>query len=138
MVSIVYNKDVILWRYGQFPMEFRFWESSSGECPVRDFIFSLEDRKSQQLLKKLESFSKYPNASLWKAEILEKFDDELAELRVLLNRTYYRFFCVIEGPVCTFVHAFVKKSDRTPLKEIEKAKHNMVIFYKQKKIGRNL
>lgn len=119
-------------------MEFHFWESSNGECPVQDFMLSLEYKKSQQLLKKLESFSKYPDTSLWKAEILEKFDDELTELRVLLNKTYYRFFCIIDRQSCILLHAFVKKSDKTPMKEVEKAKHNMTVFYKQKKIEKNL
>jgi phage-related protein len=119
-------------------MEFSFWESSNGECPVQDFILGLEDRKSQQLLKKLESFSKYPSASLWKAEVLEKFDDELTELRILLHKTYYRLFCIIDGQSCILLHAFIKKSDKTSMKEVERAKHNMAVFYKQKKIGKTL
>lgn len=46
--------------------------------------------------------------------------DSLYEIRLSIG-VEYRFFCKISGPVCLLVHAFVKKSTKTPMKEIRTA-----------------
>jgi phage-related protein len=82
--------------------------------------------------------------NIWKArqinddELFKKLQDEIWEFRTLYNKTYYRLFAFWdkEDKVDTVVistHGFIKKTDKTPKTEIEKAERLRNQYFNEKK-----
>ena len=103
----------------EFPA--RFFESDTGRIPVRDWLLGLtpEDRKAigddirtaefgwpigMPLCRKIKGYK-----GLW--EIRSKLED---------GRISRVFFCAHEGSM-VLLHGFIKKSQKTPQKEIDVA-----------------
>jgi phage-related protein len=60
----------------------------------------------------------------------------LYEVRVEVQSNVYRIFCCFdEGKLIVLFNGFQKKTQKTPSKEIEKAKKLMGDYFKQKKNG---
>ena len=58
----------------------------------------------------------------------------LYEARIKLGSNIWRVFCFFdEGKLVILLNGFTKKSEKTPIKEIDKANRLMVKYYKQKK-----
>lgn len=58
----------------------------------------------------------------------------LYEIRIEAESNIYRVFCCLdEGNLVILFNAFQKKTTKTPLKEIEKAKHIMTEYFAAKK-----
>lgn len=84
---------------------------------------------------------------LWVLQIVETLDiipeiyfkhlentDGLYEIRVQSGSNIYRIFCFFdEGHLIVVGHGFQKKTQKTPLKEIEKAERIKKEYYEQKK-----
>jgi phage-related protein len=69
--------------------------------------------------------------NIWKSKIskdeglLKKLDDEIWEFRTLYNKSAYRLFAFwdeTEKSMIIATHGIIKKTDKTPKKEINKAK----------------
>lgn len=57
----------------------------------------------------------------------------LYEIRVMLGTNCWRIFCLFDGnAVVVLLNGFVKKDQKTPLSEIEKAKLLMNKYYEEK------
>ena len=113
-----------------------YYQSKNGRCLVEEFIESLSEASCRQYFAKvnlLETFGhKLPMPHAKKIESKEKiyelrFNDKSGIIRVL-----YFFF---EGNNIIFTNVFVKKTQKTPKKEIEIAidRKKMFLSYKLEK-----
>lgn len=80
--------------------------------------------------------------NIWKSkvtkdnELLKKLDDEIWEFRTLYNKITYRLFAFwdeTEKSMIIATHGIIKKTDKTPIKEIEKAQQLRAEYLKIKK-----
>ena len=98
-----------------------FYKTAEGKCPVRDFLDSLPGKVAQKVawvLSLLEDLEVVPSTYFKKLVSTE----EIWECRVQFASNAYRIFCFFEGhSVVILTHGFVKKTQKTPQQEIERA-----------------
>ncbi len=97
-----------------------YYESESGECPVKEFIGE-KTVNNQQKIASIISYLQEQGVNLPRP-YADYLRDGIYELRVKLSgdetRTLY-FFCFENYIILT--HTFSKKSDKVPVSEIKKA-----------------
>lgn len=110
-----------------------FYRSESGACPVEDFLDSLSGGQAQkvtwvlQLIEELEiipaqHFKKLVNT------------DDLWEVRIQAGNNAFRLLGFLEGnQVVILNHAFQKKTQKTPKKEIQIAEARKREYLKRRK-----
>lgn len=70
-------------------------------------------------------------------ELFKKLEGEIWEFRTLFNKTHYRLFAFWDKSennptVVISTHGYIKKTDKTPKSEIEKAERLREIYLEQK------
>jgi len=98
-----------------------------------EFLEKLEDKSRQKIIYNIDKAT-FVNDS----ELFKKLNDEIWEFRTLYNKQYYRLlsFWDKEGDEKTLVivsHGFIKKTDKIPKSEIEKAEKYRYSYFEQKK-----
>ncbi len=105
-----------------------FYECENGESPVKKFINSLQE--------------KHKAKALWEIQLLEKYGTQLKEpyakalsgegykglweLRIKFASNISRIFYFMPfGETFVLLHGFIKKTQKTPEQELEKAKKYM-------------
>lgn len=106
--------------------EIEFYETEDGKCPIWDFLEALrlkaptnKDARIQHKQASLYIELLQQNGTHMNAEITKHLDDGIWELRPGNNHIFY-FFC--QNDTYVLLHQFRKKSQKTPKREIEKAK----------------
>lgn len=98
-----------------------FYKTPDGKCPIQDFLDSLSGKVAQKVtwvLNILEDLDIVPSSYFKKLVSSE----EIWECRIQLGSNAYRIFCFFaDNSVVVLTHGFVKKSQKTPKSEIEKA-----------------
>jgi phage-related protein len=107
------------------PLQCVFFETESANMPVRDFLLerTREDRKEigADIFKVQESFPLgHP--------LVEKMDKDLWEIRSHIPDGICRTFFTIHGKTMILLHSFVKKTQKTPVKELNTAKERLQEF----------
>jgi len=104
-----------------------FYETVDGKSPVEEFIESLDDQAQdnfilkKQLLQDLGQQLRYPHTDHIEEGVFElRFKGTEGQIRVL----FFFFY----GKRIIFSHGFVKKTQKTPRKEIEIAKRRRQDF----------
>jgi len=70
-------------------------------------------------------------------QFFSHLEDGIYEIRVKVGSDIYRIFCFFdEGRLVILLHAFQKKSQKTPRKEIERAKRLRAKYYETTKGGK--
>lgn len=111
--------------------EIIFYEDSSGRKPVREYMRELEKSKSKDSRIKLNKINDYIQAlSVYGvAELNENYvkhlDGEKWELRPIRDRI---LFAGVVGGRYVLLHQFMKRTQKTPAREIEKAKRELADF----------
>ena len=111
-------------------MEYRFRVNILEEA--KEFLDSLDEKSRDKI---------YYN--IWKArqvndnELFKKLQDEIWEFRTLFNKTYFRLFAFWdktekENTIVISTHGIIKKTDKTPKGEIEKAEKLRTQYFKDK------
>jgi phage-related protein len=105
-------------------MNIEFLEISRGESPVFEFLNGLEDQKAHKKIQRdLGLIQKYSFPEVLRAGLMIKMTGseiyKLYEYKVLYNKKQYRIMCCVNGPFCYLVHAFIKKTQKTPLKHLQ-------------------
>ena len=120
-------------------MEIEFWERSDGIKPVVEFIKELNEGNRILLLNKFERYEKYSFQYLLSNKRIKEFkhikvdyEFSLYELRVFPYRFF--FVMIVPGEILLLFHAFIKKTDKTPEKELNKALRIAVILNKKYKL----
>ena len=84
------------------------------------FLDSLDDKPRDKIV-----YNIWKSKSIKDDELLKKLEDDIWEFRTLYNKIAYRLFAFwdeTEKSMIVATHGIVKKTDKTPKKEIEKAK----------------
>ena len=117
--------------------EIEFYEDRHGRQPVKELLIELRDKaksskdariqyqKILTYLRALESFG----TRLGEPQV-KHIDGSLWELRPLAHRIFFFYW---QDDKFVLLHHFVKKSQKTPPKEIEMATHNLKDFLERKK-----
>lgn len=114
------------------PWEIRFYETINGTVPVLDFIRSLPKSERVRVghaIDDLEWFG--PSLRMPHSRPIVS-EESLFELRVAGEANIYRiFYFHYTGKTFVLLHAFAKKTQKTPDKEIQAAL-NRLKDYKQR------
>ena len=109
-----------------------FYKTSDGKCPARDFLDSLPGKAAQKItwvLRLLEDMNIVPSSYFKKLLGTQ----EIWECRIQLGSNAYRILCFFtENSVVVLTHGFVKKTQKTPKAEIEKAETYRKDFLKRR------
>jgi len=110
----------------------KFYTKSDGKCPVRDFLDSLPSKVAQKVtwvLTIIESYDKVPSTYFKKI-----VNTELWECRIQFGSNIYRVMCFFKSnSIIILTHGFIKKTQKTPNSEIEKAEQYMKDYIKRSK-----
>ena len=110
-----------------------FYKTGDGKCPIQDFLDSLPGKVAQKVtwvLKLIEDMDVVPATYFKKLTGTE----DIWECRIVFGSNAYRIFCFFAGnSVVVLTHGFVKKSQKTPKAEIEKAQYYRRDFLERRK-----
>ena len=98
----------------------KFYEKRDGEKPVLDFIEGIDEKMQIKVIGVIKLLEE--KGSLLREPYSRKISDGLYALRARQGSNIVRvlyFFC--EGDKAVLTNGFVKKSQKTPRKEIETA-----------------
>jgi phage-related protein len=98
---------------------------------AKAFLDSLDDKPRDKIV-----YNIWKSKSIRDDELLKKLEDDIWEFRTLYNKIAYRLFAFwdeTEKSMIVATHGIVKKTDKTPKKEIEKAKQLRIEYLKSKK-----
>lgn len=102
--------------------EVNFYKTANGYCPVKTFLDSLDQKMVAKLLKSIKLLEEFGN------ELREPYSKSLGngifELRAKQgsNITRVLYFFIV-GQEIILTNGFVKKSLKTPITEIHKARN---------------
>ena len=104
-----------------------FYRDRSGKRPVADYLVELASKKDKNSRIKLNKIRDYVKAlSQYGTQLGEPYikhiDGEIWELRPISDRI---FFVGWTGGSFVLLHHFVKKTQKTPAREIERAKREL-------------
>lgn len=100
--------------------EVLFYRKSDGTCPVEEFLDSLPPKMAQKavwVIGLIEDLDRVPAHYFCKLTDT----DELWEFRIKWESNIFRVFAFFDGNKVVLTHGFVKKTQKTPAGEIEKA-----------------
>lgn len=110
-----------------------FYRTVSGRYPAREFLDSLPGKAAQKVtwvLKLIEDLEVVPSRYFRKLAGTE----EIWECRMRFASNAYRIFCFFAGNnEVVLTHGFVKKSQKTPISEIEKSEAYRRDFLERRK-----
>ena len=104
---------------------FKFdFASYNNIVPMIDFLDSLSVKERVLILKNIEKLIEYKNNNYSLSPKFTKYlRDSIFELKVeLQNKTSRSLYFYEKNQMIIFINGFIKKTQKTPPKEIEKAK----------------
>lgn len=104
-----------------------FYELESGRSPVQDFIRQLQPPERVRVLRKLEMLQ-LAGLELSMPHVLPLQGSEIWELRVTGRVQHRVFYVAIQERSFLLLHAFTKKTQRTPRREIDIAEDRLREF----------
>ena len=113
-----------------------FYETRDGQCPVWEFLENLriksasnKDARIQHKQVSLYIELLQQNGTRLNDNITKHLENGIWELRPGNNRVFYFFY---ENNTFVLLHQFRKKSQKTPKREIEKAKSERIDYLSRK------
>jgi len=97
-----------------------FFETESGRQPVQEFLERLPATDQARALRELDRLAEFGTALSF-PEVRQVSGSNLWELRVRGKNDFRIFYVVAANRTIVLLHAFAKKSQRTPLREIATA-----------------
>jgi phage-related protein len=112
--------------------EILFYHLESGRCPVEDFLDTLTDKQFEKVsfvLDLIEQLNFIPEVYLKKL----KGSDDIWEVRVQYGNNIFRLLGFFEANnIVILNHAFTKKTQKTPAREINIAEKRKREYLKEK------
>jgi len=108
-----------------------FYRTIGGRCPVQEFLDSLPGKVAQKIVwvfRLLEDMDRVPASYFKKLAGTE----DIWECRIQFGSNAYRIFCFFMNNSVVLTHGFVKKSQKTPAGEIERAEAYRRDFFKRR------
>lgn len=101
--------------------EIVFYRTENGKCPIEDFLDSLTAKQAKKVtwvMSLVESLDRVPTQYFKKLEST----DDIWEIRAEVGRDAFRLLGFIhKGKFVVLTNGFSKKSQKTPIPEIELA-----------------
>ena len=113
-------------------MRIEFYEDAKGKKLVNEFLDGLDIKMRQKMLRSVKALQEIGIAL--RMPLSEYLEDGIFELRAQVGSNISRvlyFFVVDDKAVLT--HGFIKKTQKTPKKEIQKAKDIREEYLKRQK-----
>ena len=109
-------------------------ELKNGKKPFEEFILSLPIDERAKLFETINYFIELKNQNLPIKENLSKhLENGIFELRTALAKRIARsVYFYQKGAKIILTHGFIKKTEKTPRKEIERAKELRSLYHKGK------
>jgi phage-related protein len=100
---------------------------------AREFLLKVDDKAREKIIFNIDRARLHNDKELFK-----KLTGEIWEFRTLFNRTHYRLFAFWDKTskqetLVIAAHGIIKKTEKTPDKEIVKAESLRLIYFKLKK-----
>jgi len=97
----------------------QFYQSDSGTCPVEDFLDSLTGKQVQKVTWTLQLIEEMQTVPIKYFKKLINTDD-IWEVRIQAGNNIFRLLGFLDGEnIVILNHAFQKKTQKTPKKEIQ-------------------
>jgi len=115
-----------------------FYRDKNGNSEIVDYLDELQTRalsskndriNRQKILAYIDALSKYGTAL--REPIVKHIEGSIWELRPLNNRIFFFYW---KDDKFVLLHHYAKKSQKTPLREIERAKNELKDFLKRNDI----
>jgi len=102
-----------------------YWRNPSGKAPVEKYIDDIENKEERaEILTTLKGIQEYGTEAV--GVEFRQLEGKLWELKIRTHGSQHRiFYIVMKGNQMILLHAYLKKTPRTPLKEIETAMQRM-------------
>ena len=104
------------------PIPVVFFALDSGREPVRDWLKGLDKDGKRAIGEDIKTLQFGRPIGM---PLARKMDDDLWELRSKLNKGIARTFFTVYGNKIVLLHGFIKKSQKTPAKELSLAKRRL-------------
>ena len=104
---------------------------------AREFLLELDEKNRDKIIFNIDKVKiKTDN------ELFKKLKGEIWEFRTLFNKTHYRIFAFWDKEdkqetLVLTTHGIIKKTDKTPEKEIDKAEQIRLKYFELKNIRKN-
>ncbi len=106
-----------------------FYRLDNGKCPVEDYLDSLSEKQVEKVffvLDLIEQFSVVPRKYFKKLQ----GTDDIWEARVRYGNNIFRLLGFFDSNELVILnHAFTKKTQKTPRKEIKKAEQRKKSYF---------
>ena len=107
-----------------------YYRTERGESPVEEFIDALPEKYQRKVAGFLEMLA--AEGPRLRRPYADHVRGSLRELRIQFGRNEYRFFhFFVTGERVVLVHAFAKKTQKLPEREIETAEARMKDFLRR-------
>jgi len=98
-----------------------------------EFLDNLDEKTREKIYYNIQK-ARFSNDK----ELFKKLNGEIWEFRTLYVKTHYRLFAFWDKTgnyetVVISTHGIIKKTDKTPSAEIEKAENLRMLYFKQKR-----
>ncbi len=102
-------------------MEILFYTDRNGNVPVREFLDGLDIKMRTKMLRSIMALQDMGTAL--RMPLSESLDDGIFELRAQVGTNISRvlYFFII-GNKAVLTHGFIKKTQKTPARELKRAK----------------
>lgn len=111
-------------------MEIKFYEDQTGRVPVKEFLDGLDIKMRQKMLRSIQALQDM-GISL-RMPLSESLEDGIFELRgksgTNISRVMYFF---IIGNRAVLTHGFIKKTQKTPRRELQRAKDIRADYFRR-------
>lgn len=124
---MIYNDNII-----EYKVKF-YKDRKTGYSPVLEYIEGLADKEAAKVLKYIEFLR--INKGYLDEPYSKHIKGKIRELRVDFGRNRHRtFYFIFVKKTIVLLHAFSKKTTKTPISEIKKAEENYKNVLKNPKI----
>ena len=109
-------------------------ELENGKKPFEEFVLSLPINERAKVFETINYFIELKNQNLpIKKSLSKHLEDGIFELRTAFARRIARsVYFYQKGAKIILTHGFIKKTEKTPRKEIERAKELRTFYHKGK------
>ncbi|MCJ7448612.1 MAG: type II toxin-antitoxin system RelE/ParE family toxin [Bacteroidales bacterium] len=99
---------------------------------AKEFLDNLDDKPREKIIYNIRKAQLTQDKELFK-----KLNDEIWEFRTLYNKIHYRLFAFWDkidkiDTIVISTHGLIKKTDKTPPGDIDKAERLRNLYFKQK------
>lgn len=113
--------------------EIIFYKTDGGKCPVEEYLDTLSNKQVEKIFFVLDLVENIPIVPRNYFKKLESTDD-IWEVRVQLGNNIFRLLGFFDGSELVILnHAFTKKTQKTPKKEIKMAESRKIDYFSRRR-----